>query len=389
MKYIKYYLSPITIALATIGITQGTHAPTLFFLGFSLFIILGDFILKNDIVEHKYSYPFLLNLPMYLNFPFLSLFTSTSIMLLSNDLSSFFFNFMSSSNQIFFSNIRQSLTVIDKISLVLLSGLYIGIMGTVTGHELVHRTKNKFDMFVGNWLLAFSWDCTFAVEHVYGHHKNVATPIDPATGKRGENIYRFVLRAIFKEHRDAWRIENSRLKLSKKNLLSLNNRMLVGYVRSSAITIVAYFIGGFSGMGLFLIMSFVAKCFLELINFAEHYGLVREIGQPVGPRHSWNSNATLSSLYLFNVTRHSSHHEKSHLKYWELKSYPDSPFMPYGYLAMLYLAIIAPPLFHRIMAKKLIDWDTNYATNEEKAIASEQNIKSGITLLVKSSQLQY
>ena len=191
----------------------------------------------------------------------------------------------------------------------------------------------------------------FAVEHVYGHHKNVATPIDPATGKRGENIYRFVLRAIFKEHRDAWRIENSRLKLSKKNLLSPNNRMLVGYVRSSAITIVAYFIGGFSGIGLFLIMSFVAKCFLELINFAEHYGLVREIGQPVGPRHSWNSNATLSSLYLFNVTRHSSHHEKSHLKYWELKSYPDSPFMPYGYLAMLYLAIIAPPLFHRIMAK--------------------------------------
>ena len=63
--------------------------------------------------------------------------------------------------------------------------------------------------------------------------------------------------------------------------------------------------------------------------------------------------------------------------------------MPYGYLAMLYLAIIAPPLFHRAMAKKLIDWDTNYATNEEKAIASEQNIKSGITLLVKSSQLQY
>ena len=44
-------------------------------------------------------------------------------------------------------------------------------------------------MFVGNWLLAFSWDCTFAIEHVYGHHKNVGFPEDPATGKRGENIY--------------------------------------------------------------------------------------------------------------------------------------------------------------------------------------------------------
>ena len=46
-------------------------------------------------------------------------------------------------------------------------------MGTVPGHELVHRKKKKFDMEMGNWLLAFSWDCAFAVEHVYGHHKNV------------------------------------------------------------------------------------------------------------------------------------------------------------------------------------------------------------------------
>mgnify|MGYP007000209495 len=74
--------------------------------------------------------------------------------------------------------IRNSFTFIDQVSLVFLSGLFIGIMGTVTGHELVHRTKSRLDMFFGNWLLAFSWDCTFAVEHVYGHHKNVATSID-------------------------------------------------------------------------------------------------------------------------------------------------------------------------------------------------------------------
>ena len=35
--------------------------------------------------------------------------------------------------------------------------------------------------------------------------------------------------------------------------------------------------------------------------------------------------------------------------------------MPYGYLSMLYLAIFLPYVYHRIMAKEIIDWDLNYA----------------------------
>ena len=49
-------------------------------------------------------------------------------------------------------------------------------MGTVPGHELSHRINNKYDLFIGSWLLSLSWDCAFAIEHVYGHHKNVALP---------------------------------------------------------------------------------------------------------------------------------------------------------------------------------------------------------------------
>ena len=73
--------------------------------------------------------------------------------------------------------------------------------------------------------------------------------------------------------------------------------MLIGYFRSITISSIAFMIAGYSGLGLFLLMAFIAKCFLELINFSEHYGLVREEGKPVYPRHSWNSNAALSSLY--------------------------------------------------------------------------------------------
>ena len=102
-------------------------------------------------------------------------------------------------------------------------------------------------------------------------------------------------------------------------------------------------------------------------------------------RHSWNSNNILSSLYLYNLPRHSSHHEKANLKFWELKSYEDAPTMPYGYLSMVYLIIFLPFLYHRIMAKKLLEWDEKYATDAEKKLAGIQNKNSGMKILKKYS----
>jgi alkane 1-monooxygenase len=93
----------------------------------------------------------------------------------------------------------------------------------------------------------------------------------------------------------------------------------------------------------------------------------------------------MSSIYLYNVTRHSSHHEKANLKYWELKAYDDAPTMPQGYLTMLYLALFAPFYFHKIMAKKLIDWDSNYATKQERELSIEQSKNSGISLLINQT----
>ena len=385
MKYLKYFISPATLVVALFFILKGAYYPTAFLIGFSLFIILGDYFIKENLLEQLYKYPFFLNLPMYLNLPLLFVFISVSIFSLSNESSILLTSILSPSSYSKLEAINASFTFVDLVSLVFLSGLFIGIMGTVPGHELVHRVKSKLDMFFGNWLLAFSWDCTFAVEHVYGHHRNVATSIDPATGKRGENIYKFILKAMFIEHRDAWRIEVNRLRLAKKFPVSFNNRMLIGYARSMFLTFLAFLIGGFSGIWSFLIIAFIAKSLLELINFAEHYGLVRVVGEPVQPRHSWNSNATLSSLYLFNVTRHSSHHEKSHLKFWELKTYENSPTMPQGYLTMIYLGLIAPFLFHRVMARKLVEWDQKFANDSERELAKKQNKISGIPLLVNSA----
>ena len=96
-------------------------------------------------------------------------------------------------------------------------------------------------------------------------------------------------------------------------------------------------------------------------------------------RHSWNSNHCISSLYLCNVTRHSDHHRASNLKFWELNASDKSaPTLPYGYLGMLYLLLITPFLFRRIMVKKLIDWDLNYANEQERKLANVLTRKMGL-----------
>ena len=385
MKYLKYYISPITIILAIYTCSSGAYHSTLFFIGFSLFIILGDIFVREDANEYKYSHVYLLDLPMYINFPLLMILVAITVFVLSNDPSIAFADILKNYLNIDLVNMRQSMTLSDSIFLTALTGLFIGIMGTVPGHELVHRKKSKFDMFMGNWLLAFSWDCAFAVEHVYGHHKHVGLPSDPATAKRGENIYLFILRAIIKEQKDAWNIELTQARRREQPLFSIHNRMLIGYLKSLSITCIAYLIGGFSGLLIFLLCAFIAKSLLEVINYSEHYGLIRVSGEPVYPRHSWNSNSTMSSIYLYNVTRHSSHHEKANLKYWELRSYNDAPMMPQGYLTMLYMALFLPYFFHKMMAKKLVEWDKSYATDRERVLALEQNKKSGIPLLIDYS----
>ena len=385
MKYLKYYISTLTLLIAIYVCSLGAFYPTIFFVCFSLFIILGDIIFKKDSIEGNYKYPLLLNLPMYINFPLLLFLVFMTVFSLGNNPSLVLVNWFNSYFNIDILHIRNSMHAIDGFFLVALTSLLIGIMGTVPGHELVHRKANKIDMLMGNWLLAISWDCAFAVEHVYGHHKNVGLQSDPATAKRGENIYAFILRAIAKEQMGAWQIENARLRINGNNIFSFNNRMLIGYVRSLFITGMAYVISGIGGMLIFLLCSFIAKSLLEVINYTEHYGLVRVEGQPVKPHHSWNTNSVISSIYLYNVTRHSSHHEKSHLKYWELKPYVNAPTMPQGYLSMLYMAIFLPVLFHKVMVKKLIDWDNNYANAEERKLSNIQNQNSNISLLQNKS----
>ena len=367
LKYLKYYIPALTGILAIIFFSMGQNYPTYFCIAWSLFVIIGDHFLPRDMEVQQFRYPSILNTSIYVNLPILVCLIYFVVSIFGNNSSNMYIEELYSIFNIDFLQVKDSFTLIDKIAIILQTTLFIGILGTVPGHELTHRKQNKFDMFVGNWLLAFSWDCTFAIEHVYGHHKNACLDEDPASAKRGENIYLFIIKATIEEQISGWKIETERLKRRKLKFFSTQNGMIVGYLRSLIITVLAYTFGGLIGMLTFILCALLAKSFLEAINYIEHYGLVREKGKEVSMRHAWNSNHLLSSIYLCNVTRHSDHHKSSNLNFWELNPYHvDAPMLPYGYLSTLYLVLFTPFLYKKIMSKELIHWDKNYANEYEK-----------------------
>lgn len=96
-------------------------------------------ILKGDDKKHNYKYNLFLNLPIYLNLPLLILFLMTVVFILGNSDENVYSIFFLDILNIDLLHLRESIYFSDKIALIALTSLFIGIMGTVPGHELSHR----------------------------------------------------------------------------------------------------------------------------------------------------------------------------------------------------------------------------------------------------------
>ncbi|MDQ4426006.1 alkane 1-monooxygenase, partial [Thalassolituus sp.] len=229
-------------------------------------------------------------------------------------------------------------------------------------------------------------DVAFAVEHVYGHHRYVSTTKDPATAPRGRNVYFHVLASTIKGNISALKLEAERLRKMGHSPLSIRNSVLRGYGMSAIIVALAFLAGGVETMLLFIGAGLFGKALLEIVNYMEHYGMVRNPELPVQPRHSWNTNKRFSSWTMFNLTRHSHHHAHGEVPYQDLRPYPEAPTMINGYLTTIVVALI-PPLWHHLMTPKVLEWDEKYASDEEKVLAAEANRISGIKALTEHGRV--
>jgi hypothetical protein len=108
-------------------------------------------------------------------------------------------------------------------------GLMVSMIGLVSAYELIYRTCDKISLIIGRWLLAFSFDSNFSIEHVCGHHRYVATKDDPATDPRGRNVYQHIFISSYQGYLSTWNIEKSRLVRRHQLLYSLIIHLFAGY----------------------------------------------------------------------------------------------------------------------------------------------------------------
>jgi alkane 1-monooxygenase len=225
------------------------------------------------------------------------------------------------------------------------------------GHELGHK-NTTLERWLAKIILAPSGYGHFFIEHNRGHHRDVATPADPASSRMGESIYRFVLREMPGAFRRACQLETARLRQRGLAVWSLNNEI----IQPALITLLLW-----SGLMIwlgpeilpFLLMaSFWANFQLTAANYVEHYGLLRrEISpgryEPCQPHHSWNSNHIFSNWALFHLQRHSDHHTHPLRRYQSLRHFDKLPRLPNGYFGMFSIAYF-PPLWRRVMDPRLL-----------------------------------
>jgi alkane 1-monooxygenase len=384
LHYLKFFSFHAVGLAAVASLLAGGSYTTAGLLGVLTLYIVGDAISGDDTETPTYKHPGVLTVQLWLALPLLALIVFASVWSVCPGDPLGFGALISRLTGHDVLAARAATSAGHHVSAWVLTGLMIGMIGTITAHELTHRTWDRISMFIGRWLLAFSFDTTFAIEHVYGHHRYVSTIEDPATAPRGRNVYFHVLASTIKGNVSAWKIEAERLAKKRVGALSWRNAVIRGHLMSVLLVLGAFAMGGWRAAGYFTACALWGKALLEIVNYMEHYGMVRDPATPVQPRHSWNTNRRISSWTMFNLTRHSHHHAQGEVPYHELRPYQDAPMMLNGYLTTLVVAMI-PPLWHRLMTPRVLAWDRDFATREEQTLAARANSLSGIPAMREAS----
>lgn len=252
-------------------------------------------------------------------------------------------------------------------SVIVAFGLATGI-GINVAHELMHR-RGRLERALAEVLMTTTTYTHFCVEHVLGHHKHVATPVDPASSRLGESLYVYLPRTLLGGVRSAWRLEGQRRKNARIPWWSLKNRQLRYPLVLAAVYVGIAVVTGPVGVLFFAGQGLMAMLLLETINYIEHYGLARRELSPGRyerclPWHSWNASQRLTNWFLLHLQRHADHHHIASRPYYALRHVDESPQLPFGYATMVLLALV-PPLWRRVMDERAVAWNARQRALEE------------------------
>jgi alkane 1-monooxygenase len=252
---------------------------------------------------------------------------------------------------------RGGLSTFDGIGLALTMGV-VGGVAINTAHELGHK-RASLERWLSRIALAQTGYGHFFIEHNRGHHVRVATPEDPASSQLGESFWAFLPRTVIGSLRSSWKLECARLDRMGKSHWTLRNDILGAWAMTVVLFAALTAIFGLIVLPYLLIQAVIGFSLLEVVNYLEHYGLLRQRREDgryerTRPEHSWNSNNVASNVLLYHLQRHSDHHANPTRRYQALRHVDEAPQLPTGYAGMIVLAWF-PPLWRRVMDPRLLD----------------------------------
>ncbi len=257
------------------------------------------------------------------------------------------------------------LGILEKVLVFFGVGVMTGTVGINYSHELMHQ-KSKLERLWADLLLAMVLYSHFRSEHMLVHHRYVATPRDPVTAHYNEGFHRFYPRVLRQSLRSSFRAEKAMLARKDRPWTDASNPFFKYWALQAGFLVLAAIVGGWAGIGLFLVQAGTAIWQLELVNYIEHYGLTRKhLGdgkyEHVQPRHSWNASHRASNWLLINLQRHSDHHYKPDRRFPVLQTHGQdaAPQLPYGYPIMT-MAAMMPWVWRRVMNPRVRKWRDMY-----------------------------
>ena len=271
--------------------------------------------------------------------------------------------------------VSQPLPWMGYVALVFTVGAINGV-GIGTAHELGHK-KESLDRWLSKIALAPSVYGHFFVEHNRGHHKRVATPEDPASARLGESFWAFLPRSVAGSWQSAWALEQERLNKQGMNVWHPQNHNLQAWGMTLLLfgALVAWL--GWVVLPFLLLQAVYAASMLEVVNYVEHYGLMRQkdaSGRYVRcePEHSWNSNHLVGNLLLYQLQRHSDHHAHPSRRYQALRHFETAPQLPAGYATMITVAYWPRLWFAWMDPRVMAHYGGNMDLTNSQALAAQR-----------------
>ena len=195
----------------------------------------------------------------------------------------------------------------------------LSAMSMTYAHEYFHNHAIESTSFV--IASAISWaSCQpfFWKMHV-AHHNLVGTENDIMTAKKGQNMYNY----LWCNFIHVWR-----------NCILVCDGNMAGFIAVLGVT-------GLVSIRIFtLIVGQGIVCFLlvNTLNYVQHYGLERKIGEIVSEKHAWDSHYQITNYYLNDIGHHQKHHS----------GVEGGPHLPYNLVWMILFAW-CPQLFDKVI----------------------------------------